>query len=64
MSIKYYLADLHNTYTMYNPPDVRWHVLNNTMSQYHLHYYQIFGLNGVTATAMATRHNHSTHSHE
>jgi hypothetical protein len=32
---------------MYNPPDIRWHVLNDTMSQYYLHYYRIFGLNGV-----------------
>ena len=32
---------------MYDPADVRWHVLNDTMSQYYLCYYCIFGLNGV-----------------
>ena len=32
---------------MYNPLDIRWHVLNNIMSQYYLCYYQIFRLNGV-----------------
>src|ERR1700679_4366243 len=46
-SIRYCSADLYNTYTMYHPPDVRWHVLNDTMSQYYLRYYRIFGLNGV-----------------
>ena len=39
--------DLYNTYTIYNPPDVHWHILNNTMSQYYLCFYHIFGLNGV-----------------
>src|ERR1700685_391864 len=32
---------------MYHQPDIRWHVLNDTMSQYYLHYYRILGLNGV-----------------
>ena len=32
---------------MYNPLDVCWHVLNDTMSQCYLRYYRIFGLNGV-----------------
>jgi hypothetical protein len=32
---------------MYHPPDFHWHILNNTMSQYYLCYYQILGLNGV-----------------
>jgi hypothetical protein len=35
------------TYIMYNLVDVHWHVLNDTMSQYYLHYYHIFGLSGV-----------------
>jgi hypothetical protein len=44
-SIKHCLADLYNTYTMYHPLDVHWHVLNDTMSQYYLHHHhQIFGL--------------------
>src|ERR1700683_5725834 len=46
-AIRYCSADLYNTYTMYHPPDVRWHVLNDTMSQYYLCYYRILGLNGV-----------------
>ena len=41
---------------MYNPPDVRWHVLNDTMSQYYLHHYRIFGLNALTLTAVNGRH--------
>ena len=32
---------------MYNPADVRWHVLIDIMSQYYPCYYRIFGLNGV-----------------
>jgi len=45
--IEYHSADLYYTYTMYNPADVRWDVLNDIMSLYYLHYYQIFGLNGL-----------------
>src|ERR1700692_814228 len=51
-SIRYCSADLYNTYTMYHPPDICWHILNDTMSQYYLHYYQILGLNGVTNQAL------------
>ncbi|KIM78324.1 hypothetical protein PILCRDRAFT_595538 [Piloderma croceum F 1598] len=29
---------------MYNPPDVRWDVLIDIMSQYYLHIHRIFGL--------------------
>src|ERR1700683_2809377 len=47
MSIRYCSADLYNTYTMYHLLDVCWHILNDTMSQYYLCYYWIFGLNGV-----------------
>ena len=47
MSIKYSSADLYNTYAMYNLPDIHWHVLNDTMSQYYLHHYWIFGLNAL-----------------
>ena len=32
---------------MYHPPDVRWHVLNDTMSQYYLCHHRIFGLNAL-----------------
>ena len=32
---------------MYNPPDIRWDVLNNRMSSYYVCYYHISGLNGV-----------------
>ena len=45
--IEYHSADLYNTDTMYNPPDVRWDVLSDIMSVYYLHIYRIFGLNGV-----------------
>jgi len=45
--IKYSLADIYDTYTMYNPPDIRWPILNTTMSQHYVHCYQIHGLNGV-----------------
>ena len=45
--IKYHSADLCSTYIMYNSADVRWHILNNIMSQYYLHYCRVFGLNGV-----------------
>ena len=30
-----------NALTTYNPPNVRWDVLNNTMSQYYLRFYHI-----------------------
>jgi hypothetical protein len=46
-SIRYCWADLYSTYTMYNPPDVRWDVLNNRMSSYYVCYYHISGLNGA-----------------
>ena len=49
-SIRYCWADLYSTYTMYNPPDVRWDVLNNRMSSYYVCYYHISGLNGVQPT--------------
>ena len=44
-SIEYCSAHLYDTYTMYHLPDVYWHILNNTMSQYYLCYYRIFRLN-------------------
>src|ERR1700729_1894353 len=40
-------ANLYNTYTMYHLPDVRWYVLNDTMSQYYLCHHRIFGLNAL-----------------
>src|ERR1700733_8979794 len=55
-SIRYCSADLYNTDTMYNPPDIRWHVLNNTMSQYYLHYYRIFGLKALTCRFLCGSH--------
>src|SRR5258705_13426269 len=45
--IEYHSADLYYTYTMYNPADVRWDVLNDIMSSYYLHIQRIFGLNDV-----------------
>src|SRR5882762_5403937 len=45
--IEYHSTDLYYTYTMYNPADVRWDVLNDIMSSYYLRYYRIFGLNGL-----------------
>jgi hypothetical protein len=45
--IKYHSTDLYDTYTMYNPADVHWDILNDIMSSYYLHIYQIFGLNGL-----------------
>jgi len=45
--IKYHSADLYHTYTMYHLVDVCWDILNNIMSSYYLHNYQIFGLNGL-----------------
>jgi hypothetical protein len=47
MSIRYCLANLYNTYTMYNLLGVCWHILNNTMSQYYVHHYWIFGPNDL-----------------
>src|SRR5882762_4470889 len=47
--IEYPSADPYSTYTMYNPADVHWDVLNDIMSSYNLHNYQILGLNGVAA---------------
>jgi len=32
---------------MYNPVYICWDVLNDVMSLYYLHNYQIFGLNGL-----------------
>ena len=37
-------------YTKYNPADVRWDVLNHTMSQYNLHYNHILWLKGLHLT--------------
>ena len=45
--IEYVSADPLSTYIVYHPADVRWHVLNDTMSQYYLCYYRIFGLNAL-----------------
>jgi hypothetical protein len=36
-------------YTLYNPADIRWDVLNDIMSLYFLCFYRIFRLNGVAA---------------
>jgi len=52
--IIYSSADPFNTYTMYNPADVRWDVLNDIMSLYNLHIYRILGLNGVDHLSTAT----------
>jgi hypothetical protein len=35
-SSEYYSADLIDSLTVYNPPDIRWDVLTGTMSQYYL----------------------------
>ena len=51
MCIEYHSADLYDTYTMYNPADIRWDVLSDIMSLYYLHIYRIFGLNGVPCTS-------------
>jgi len=45
--IEYDSADPYDTYTMYNPADVHWDVLNNILSLYNLHNYRVFGLNGL-----------------
>ena len=34
-------VDLYNMYTIYNLPDVHWHVINNIMSQYYLCFHHI-----------------------
>ena len=47
MYILYCSADIYDTYTKNNPADVRWDVLNHTMSQYNLHYNHILWLNCV-----------------
>ena len=47
MYIVYCSADVYDTYTKYNPADVRWDILNHTMSQYNLHYNHILWLNCV-----------------
>ncbi len=52
--IEYHSADLYYTYTMYNPADVRWDVLNDIMSSYYLRYYRIFGLNGLDTIVLDT----------
>ena len=44
-------------YIMCNPPDVRWRVLNDTMSLYNLRIYWIYGLKGLV-------HEHATASVE
>ena len=44
---EYISADPIQSFTMYNPPDVRWDVLIGTMSQYYLRLHRILGLNGV-----------------
>src|ERR1700683_2752942 len=46
-SIEYRSANLYNTYIMYNPADVRWHVLIDIISRYYPCYYRIFGLNAL-----------------
>src|ERR1700685_3862590 len=58
--IRYCSADLYNTYTMYHPPDVCWHVLNDTMSQYYLCHHRIFGLNALKE--LLERHWSAVHS--
>jgi len=40
-------ADLHSTYTMHSPVDIRWDVLNHIMSSHYLHNYRIWELNGM-----------------
>ena len=47
MYIVYCSANVYDTYTKYNPVDVRWDVLNHTMSQYNLHYNHILWLKGL-----------------
>ena len=45
--IEYHSANLYYTYTMYNPVDIHWDVLNDIMSLYYLQIYRIFGLKGL-----------------
>jgi hypothetical protein len=45
--IEYHSTNPYDTYTMYNPADVHWDVLNDIMSSYYLHNHWIFGLNGL-----------------
>jgi hypothetical protein len=47
--IEYDSTDPYDTYTMYNPVDVRWDVLNDILSLYNLHNYRVFGLNVLIA---------------
>ena len=53
--IEYHSADLYYTYTMYNPADIRWDVLNDIMSLYYLHIYHIFGLKGLGESSSVGR---------
>ena len=46
-STQYYSADPVDPLPVYDPPDIRWHVLSGILSQYYLRYYRILGLNGV-----------------
>ena len=45
--IEYCPVDLFTSYIMYNPPDVRWDVLNDIMSSYYLRIQRILGLNAL-----------------
>ena len=45
--IEYHSTNPYNTYTMYNLADICREVLNDIVSSYYLHNYQIFGLNGL-----------------
>ena len=51
--IEYHSTDPYYTYTMYNPADMHWDVLNDIISSYYLCYYQIFGLNGLPVLPVA-----------
>jgi hypothetical protein len=53
--IEYLSTDPYNTYTIYNPADVRSDVLNDIMSSYYLRYYRIFGLNGLRIAVLKGR---------
>jgi len=55
-TIMYGSANLYHTYTMYNPADICLDILNNIMSLYYLHYYQIFGLNGLRRSLRLSLH--------
>ena len=54
--IEYHSADLYYTYTMYNPADIRWDVLNDITSLYYLYIYRIFGLKGLQLNLMRLVH--------